>query len=62
MPNVLPPSSTLTNMRILDTKLAKYIYEHLLRKQKVSSLTLKFISYFDADLQKQVDFNIEGRC
>jgi hypothetical protein len=60
MKNVLPPSSTLTNMRILDTEHAKDIYERLLKKQNVSALTLRPISYFDANIQEQVDFNVEG--
>ena len=59
MKNVLPPSSTLTNMRILDTEHAKDIYERLLKKQNVSALTLRPISYFDPNLQEQVGFNVE---
>ena len=60
MKNVLPPLSTLTNMRILDTEHAKDLNERLLRTQNVSALTLRPISYFDANLKKQVDFKIEG--
>ena len=60
MKNMLQPSSTLTNMRILNTEHAKDLYECLLKKQNVSALTLRPISYFDVDLQEQVDFNVEG--
>ena len=54
MKNVLPPSSILTNMQILDTVHAKVI------KQNVSSFTLRPISYFEVDLEEQVDFKLEG--
>jgi hypothetical protein len=41
MKNVLPPSSTLTNMQILDIEHAKDIDECLLKKQKRVNLNLK---------------------
>jgi len=44
----------------LDTKHTKDIYESLLKKQNVSALTLRPISYFDANIQEQVNFNVEG--
>ena len=44
MKNVLPPSSTFTNMRILDTEHTKDMYERLLRQTKRVCLNLK--AYF----------------
>ena len=47
MTNVQAPTSSFTNMRILDEEHAKEIYGRLLRKQSISSLTLKPVAYYD---------------
>ena len=47
--NVLEPKSPLTNMRILDKRHAQEIYDHLLKRISVSALTLRPMSYYDAE-------------
>ena len=44
---VVAPTSSFTNMRILDEEYAIEIYTRLLTKQSVSSLTLRPVSYYD---------------
>ena len=62
MIQVLEATSPLTNMRILDKSHAQEIYTSLLKKMCISSLTLRPMSYYDAHLQAQVDFNVaDGR-
>ena len=60
MTNVRAPTSSFTNMRILDEEHATKIYARLLTKQSVSSLTLKPVSYYDENLEELVNFNVTG--
>ena len=60
MTNVRAPTSSFTNMRILDEEHATEIYARLLRKQSVSSLTVRPVAYYDEHLGEVVDFNIRG--
>ena len=60
MTNVRAPTSSFTNMRILDEEHATEIYAQLLRKQSVSSLTVRPVAYYDEHLGEVVDFNIKG--
>ena len=43
------PKSSLTNMRILDKGHAQNIYDHLMKRISVSALTLRPMSYYDAE-------------
>ena len=60
MTNVKAPTLSFTNMRILDKKHATQIYERLLTRQSVSTLTLRPMSYYDGHLGELLDFNIRG--
>ena len=58
MIQVSEAKSALTNMGILDKCHAQEIYACLLKIMSISSLTLRPISYYDAHLQAQVEFNV----
>ena len=60
MTNVRAPTSSFTNMRILDEEHATKIYARLLTKQSISSLTLRPVSYYDVNLGEVVNFNVRG--
>ena len=60
MTNVRAPTSSFTNMRILNEEHATEIYARLLKKQSVSSLTVRPVAYYDEHLGEVVDFNIRG--
>ena len=47
MTNVRAPTSSFTNMRILDKEHATNIYSRLLTKKNVASLTLRPMAYYD---------------
>ena len=60
MTNVRAPTSSFTNMWILDEEHATEIYARLLTKQSISSLTLRPVSYYDVNLGEVVNFNVKG--
>lgn len=60
MANVVEPTSPLTNMRILDKEHANEIYIRLLKKQNVSSLTLRPVSYWDVHSKARIEFKLIG--
>ena len=60
MTNVRAPTSSFTNMRILDEEHATKIYARLLRKQSVSSITLRPVAYYDEHLGEVAKFNVRG--
>ena len=62
MTQVLEPNFPFTNMRVLDKKHAQKKNDYLLKKLSVSSLTLQPMSYYDAQSQRRMDFNlVSGR-
>ena len=58
--HVLEPKSPLTNMRILYKGYAQEIYDRLLKKIRVSALTLRPMSYYDAESQSRINFDVVG--
>ena len=52
--------SPLTNMRILDRGHAQEIYDRLLKRISISALTLQPMSYYDAESQSHINFNVMG--
>ena len=58
--HVSEPKSPLTNMRILDRGHAQEIYDRLLKRISVSTLTLRPISYYDAESQSRINFDVVG--
>ena len=58
MAKVMEPSSTLTNMRILNEVHAHDIYNRILEQHSVSALTLRPVSYYDGESQTQVNFEL----
>ena len=57
---VSEPKSPLTNMRILDERHAQEIYDCLLKRISVSALTLRPMSYYDAESQSRINFDVMG--
>ena len=55
---VSEPKSPLTNMRILDKGHAQDIYDRLLKRISVSALTLRPMSYYDAESQSHINFDV----
>ena len=58
--NVSEPKSPLTNMRILDRGHAQEIYDCLLKRISVSALTLRPMSYYDAESHSRINFDVVG--
>ena len=58
--HVSEPKSALTNMRILDRVHAQEIYDRLLKKISISALTLRPMSYYDAESQSRINFDVVG--
>ena len=58
--NVSEPKSPLTNMRIIDKGHAQDIYDHLLKRITVSAFTLRPMSYYDAESQSRINFDVVG--
>ena len=58
--HVSKPKSPFMNMRILDKGHAQEIYDRLLKKISVSALTLRPISYYDAESQSRINFDVVG--
>ena len=54
------PKSPLTNMRILDRGHAQEIYDCLLKRISVSALILRPMSYYDAESQSHINFDVMG--
>ena len=60
MAHVSEPKSPVTNMRILDRGHAQYIYDRLLKRISVATLTLRPMSYYDAQSQSRINFDVMG--
>ena len=58
--HVSKPKSPLTNMRIFDKGHAQEIYDHLLKRISISALTLRPMSYYDAESQSRINFDVVG--
>ena len=58
--HVSEPKFALTNMRILDRGHAQEIYNLLLKKISIFALTLRPMSYYDAESQSHINFNVVG--
>ena len=58
--NVSKPKSPLINMRILDRGHEQEIYDRLLKMISVSALTLRPMSYYAAESQSRINFDVVG--
>ena len=47
-------------MKILDRRHTQEMYDHLLKRISISAFTLRPMSYYDAESQSRINFDVMG--